>query len=57
LFPVDCVSHAAVGMIKRICRNGGKRYLPLRSSGLSSFVAALSGLGSLEPERVSAPCC
>jgi hypothetical protein len=42
LFPVDCVSHAAVGIIKRTCRNAQKPYLPLRSSGLGSFIAALN---------------
>ncbi len=43
LFPVDCVSHAAVGTVKRTCRNAGKTYLPLRSAAVTSFIAALSG--------------
>ena len=42
LFPVDCVSHAAVGTVKRTCRNAGKTYLPLRSAAVTSFIAALS---------------
>jgi len=41
MFPVDCVSHEAVGMVKRLCQQTGKRYLPLRSAGIGSFVAAL----------------
>jgi len=41
LFPVDCVSHAAVGIIKSLCRQTGKPYLPLRSAGLAPFLAAL----------------
>jgi len=41
MFPVDCVSHAAVGMVKRLCRQAGKPYLPLRSAGVGSFMAAL----------------
>lgn len=40
-FPVDCVSHNAVGVIKRISRNVGKPFVVLRSSGLTSFAAAL----------------
>ncbi len=43
LFPVDCVSHAAAGTVKRTCRNAGKTYLPLRSAAMTSFIAALSG--------------
>ena len=41
LFPVDCVSHAAALTVKRSCRQGGKRFVPLRSSGATSFLAAL----------------
>jgi hypothetical protein len=41
LFPVDCVSHNAVAIVKRISRQIGKPYLALRSSGLTSFVVAL----------------
>lgn len=44
LFPVDCVSHDAVLTVKRLCRHAGKRYLPLRSAGVSSFLAALDRL-------------
>ncbi|SEO85526.1 hypothetical protein SAMN02990966_03094 [Rhodospirillales bacterium URHD0017] len=42
MFPVDCVSHEAVTIVKRLCRQTAKRYVPLRSSGTSSFVAALT---------------
>jgi hypothetical protein len=41
MFPVDCVSHDAVATVKRLCRQAGKPYLPLRSAGIGSFVAAL----------------
>ena len=41
MFPVDCVSHEAVGTVKRLCRQAGKPYMPLRSAGIGSFVAAL----------------
>ena len=45
LFPVDHISHTAVGLVKRLCREQGKSYLPLRSVGLASFLAAISGAG------------
>lgn len=41
LFPVDCVSHAAMLQLKRLCRQAGKQFLPLRSAGLAPFCAAL----------------
>jgi len=46
LFPVDCVSHAAMLLVKRLCRQYGKPILPLRSAGLASFCAALNRLAT-----------
>jgi hypothetical protein len=40
-FPVDCISHDTVAVVKRLCRQTGKPYLPLRSTSLTSFIAAL----------------
>jgi hypothetical protein len=40
-FPIDCISHDAAGVLTRLCRQAGKPYLPLRSAGLTSFIAAL----------------
>jgi hypothetical protein len=51
LFPVDCVSHAAVGIIKRVCHYAKKPYVPLRSSGLGSFIAAVN-----DSRRVAGHC-
>ncbi len=50
-FPVDCVSHDAALAVKRLCRQFGKPWLPLRSAGLGSFLAALAG-----PAGGHAPC-
>jgi hypothetical protein len=47
MFPIDCVSHRAVGIVKRLCRQAAKPYLPLRSSGISSFVTALDRVNVL----------
>lgn len=41
-FPVDCVSHDAALAVKRLCRQLGKPWLPLRSAGLGSFLTALA---------------
>jgi Uncharacterized protein conserved in bacteria (DUF2325) len=41
LFPVDCVSHDAVAVIKRSCYQLGRRYMPLRTSSLTCLVWAL----------------
>jgi hypothetical protein len=44
LFPADCVSHGAVTTVKRICSQLGIDYVPMRSSGLSSFARAVHRL-------------
>jgi hypothetical protein len=41
LFPVDCISHAAMLQVKRLCYQAGKKFLPLRSAGLAPFCAVL----------------
>jgi len=47
-FPVDCISHDAMHALKRFCRQAGKHYQPLRSAGLTSFLAALRAARSVE---------
>ena len=46
VFPVDCVSHDAALTVKRLCRQLGKSWTPLRTSGLGSFLAALGARSS-----------
>ena len=46
LFPVDCVSHNAVAVVKRISRGANKPFVALRSSGLTSFAAALRSIAA-----------
>ncbi|MGU3540012.1 DUF2325 domain-containing protein [Methylobacterium sp. A54F] len=41
LFPVDCVSHEATGLVKRWCETAGRPYRPLRSASFASFVRAM----------------
>jgi Uncharacterized protein conserved in bacteria (DUF2325) len=54
VFPVDCVSHDAVGAVKRVCGQLGKRYLPLRTSSLTCLLAELSGLQPAQESAASA---
>jgi hypothetical protein len=42
LFPVDCVSHEAALMVKRLCRQAGKPWLPLRTASITAFLAAFA---------------
>jgi hypothetical protein len=46
LFPVDCISHDAALMIKRLCRQMARRFVPLRSASATSFLAALRTLSA-----------
>ena len=41
VFPVDCISHHAVAGIKRLSRQAGKPYVPLRAASLACLLAAL----------------
>jgi hypothetical protein len=45
LFPVDCVSHSAAKLVKRMCKQLGKSYFPLRRSGLASFAQFIQRQG------------
>jgi hypothetical protein len=44
VFPVDCISHEAMGAVKRQCRQAGKPFVPLRTSSLASLLAGLAML-------------
>lgn len=41
VFPADCVSHEAALAVKRLCRQLGRPFRPLRSTGTSSLLATL----------------
>ena len=46
VFPVDCVSHSAVGIVRKSCRDGFKAFLPLRTASVASFLDGLSNLSA-----------
>ena len=41
IFPTDCVSHNAANKIKSLCQQTMKPFIPLRSSGIASFVSGV----------------
>jgi hypothetical protein len=41
-FPIDCISHNAVGIIKRLCRQWQKPYRPLRTASLAALMSSLT---------------
>ncbi|HEY1412847.1 MAG TPA: DUF2325 domain-containing protein, partial [Rhodopila sp.] len=41
LFPVDCISHDAANAVKSLCRQVGKRFIPLRSASVTCLLSAL----------------
>lgn len=44
LFPVECISHAALAKVKQVCRRWDIPYVPLRHSGGDAVSSALSAL-------------
>jgi hypothetical protein len=54
LFPVDCISHDAANMVKSLCRQASKRFIPLRSASVTSLLASLQAPEALGlPEAVA----
>ncbi|HVZ00614.1 MAG TPA: DUF2325 domain-containing protein [Dongiaceae bacterium] len=54
-FPVDCISHDAMQTVKRLSRQASKPYVPLRSAGLGSFLAALQAVSKPMPGAQPTP--
>jgi hypothetical protein len=51
VFPIDCISHDAMGILKRQCRQSAKPFIPLRTSSLASLLSGLATFG--HPELVA----
>jgi hypothetical protein len=49
VFPVDCISHDAMGTLKRQCRQSEKPFVPLRTSSIASLLAGLALLQLTPP--------
>lgn len=51
VFPTDCVSHEAALTVKRLCQRSMKLFVPLRGSGVASFISGLrTGLDGILPK-------
>jgi hypothetical protein len=50
-FPVDCISHLAMGKMKKACFDAGKSFVPLRTASVASFLAAVGTPGVFLPAR------
>lgn len=56
VFPVDCIAHNPVSVLKRTCERHGVPYLPLRSAGIASFAAAMAEWARREaPDSACSP--
>jgi hypothetical protein len=53
MFPIDCISHDAMGMVKRQSRLTGTPFVPLRTSSLACLIGGLAALPRL-PEAAAA---
>jgi hypothetical protein len=47
-FPIDCISHSAAIQIKKSCRDAQKRFVPLRTASVASFITAIRGHDSFQ---------
>lgn len=45
LFPISCISHDATGRIRKLCERVGTPCVPIRSTGLGSFMDGLRKAG------------
>jgi hypothetical protein len=52
-FPIDCISHAAAGQIKKYCRDGHKPFIPLRTASAASFIATIGQQDVLQKSRLA----
>jgi len=53
VFPIDCVSHDAMGILKRQCRQFAKPFIPLRTSSLASLLSGLTMLDRAQGQAVA----
>jgi Uncharacterized protein conserved in bacteria (DUF2325) len=54
VFPIDCISHDAMGMVKRQCRLAGKPFIPLRTSSLACLLSGLAVLARAPKQELAA---
>ncbi|WP_345816298.1 DUF2325 domain-containing protein [Paraburkholderia sp. PREW-6R] len=55
VFPVDCIDHDSMNMLKRVCERQQIDYHPLRTASVASFVELMARLPSARGEQVTRP--
>ncbi|QQC65812.1 DUF2325 domain-containing protein [Paraburkholderia ginsengisoli] len=50
VFPVDCIDHDSMNMLKRVCERHGIDYHPVRTASVASFVELMA---RLHPEQLA----
>jgi hypothetical protein len=53
LFPVDCIDHDSMNMLKRVCERHNVEYAPLRTASVASFIEFIARLGASRGEPAS----
>jgi hypothetical protein len=46
VFPVDCIDHDSMNMLKRVCERSQIAYYPLRTASVASFIELMSRLNA-----------
>jgi Uncharacterized protein conserved in bacteria (DUF2325) len=54
VFPINCISHDAMGMVKRQCRLAAKPFIPLRTASLAGLLSGLAALDRTAPPETAA---
>jgi hypothetical protein len=54
VFPVDCIDHDSMSMLKRVCERHQVEYRPLRTASVASFIELIARLPTDEGAPVSA---
>jgi hypothetical protein len=55
VFPVDCVDHASVDLLKRVCDRHQVDYHPVRTASVASFIELIVRLGQACREKARHP--
>jgi hypothetical protein len=54
VFPVDCIDHDSMNMLKRVCERSQVAYYPLRTASVASFVELIGRLAAADAPAATA---
>jgi hypothetical protein len=55
LFPVDCIDHDSMSMLKRVCERHDVNYAPLRTASVASFIEFIARLAPIQGDARGTP--